>query len=105
MGETAEDEFTGLMGLMSRNSSIKSHESHSVCGRACPPVELGPATLHRSRSLKLSGESGFHIAGCRGSLFMNLYATSFLFVVSVASDVRGWVQEGTGAYRACYRIA
>jgi hypothetical protein len=45
------------------------------------------------------------MAGYRGSLQFDLYATSFLFVVSTASDVWGRMQEGTGAYRVRYWIA
>ena len=82
----------------------------------CRPIAVSPIrrfahspithpSCHTLCAPKLCGESGFHMAGYRGSLRFDLYATSFLFVVSVASDVRGRMQKGTGAYRARYRVA
>jgi hypothetical protein len=62
--------------------------------RESPISRMSPISPIRGmtqRVRKLSGESCFHMAGCRGSLLLNLYATSFLFVVSVASDVWGRV--------------
>jgi hypothetical protein len=78
---------------MSRWRPISGIDSISPIRGTIQRVRLGllACSLARRHSLKLSGESCFHMAGCRGSLLLNLYATSFLFVVSIASDVRGRV--------------
>ena len=102
MSETAMRRQMGLMSQMSPISRVVPVSPFGV-GPVSSPGDW--SIMSTRRATKLSGESGFHMAGYRGSLRFDLYATSSLFVVSVASDVRGRMQEGTGAYRARYRVA
>jgi hypothetical protein len=69
----------------------------TILGAPSRGPALGTGSVIPLHPKKLFRESGFQIVGSHGSLWFDLYATPFLFVVSIASRFCWRMQKSTGA--------